>query len=138
MYPLEMITPMAKELTDHGFNGLTTPEQVDEFLKDGKGTTLVVVNSVCGCAAGNARPGVLQSLENEAKPENLITVFAGVHREAVDRAREYMVPYPPSSPSIALFKDGKLVHMIERLHIEGRPADLISQNLCMAFDAYCK
>jgi putative YphP/YqiW family bacilliredoxin len=107
-------------------------------LKDDKGTTLVVVNSVCGCAARNARPAVKLALEHSnVKPNKITTVFAGVDTEAVKKAREYMLPYPPSSPSIALFKNGELVHMIERHHIEGRPAEMIAENLAMAFDEYC-
>ncbi len=137
MYPVELITPMAKELTDNGFKDLRTPEEVDTAVKEASGTTLVVVNSVCGCAAANARPGALISLSNAKSPDHLVTVFAGVHREATDRAREYMLPYPPSSPSIALFKDGKLMHLLERHHIEGRPAQMIAENLKMAYDAYC-
>jgi putative YphP/YqiW family bacilliredoxin len=102
-----------------------------------EGTTLVVVNSVCGCAARNARPGALMSLDNDKKPDNLVTVFAGVDREATDKARSYMIPFPPSSPSMALFKDGQLVHMLERHHIEGRPAEMIAENLKDAYDENC-
>ncbi len=137
MYPIELTTPMSKDLTDHGFNGLTTPEQVDEVLSEKEGTVLMVVNSVCGCAAANARPGAKLSMQNEKKPAKAVTVFAGVDKEAVNKAREYMMPYPPSSPSIALFKDGKLVHFLERHHIEGRSAEIISANLKMAFDRFC-
>ncbi len=137
MYPLELITPMAKELTANGFEELKATEEVDEFFSK-PGTSLLVVNSVCGCAAANARPGALISLQNENKPERMATVFAGVHREAVNRARELMLPYPPSSPCIALFKDGQVIHMLERHHIEGRPAQVIAENLQMAYDAYCK
>lgn len=128
---------MAKDLTDFGFQGLTTPQDVDTVLNQPSGTVLVVVNSVCGCAAGNARPGVKLSLQGEKRPEKLVTVFAGVDKAATERAREYMLPYPPSSPSIALFKDGKLVHFLERHHIEGRPAPVIAENLKMAFERYC-
>lgn len=128
---------MAKDLTDFGFQGLSTPQDVDNALNQPTGTVLVVVNSVCGCAAGNARPGVKLSLQGEKRPEKLVTVFAGVDKAATERAREYMLPYPPSSPSIALFKDGKLVHFLERHHIEGRPAPVIAENLKMAFDRYC-
>lgn len=128
---------MAKDLTDFGFQGLTTPQDVDTVLNQPTGTVLVVVNSVCGCAAGNARPGVKLSLQGEKRPEKLVTVFAGVDKAATERAREYMLPYPPSSPSIALFKDGKLVHFLERHHIEGRPAPVIAENLKMAFERYC-
>lgn len=137
MYPVELVAPMAKDLTDYGFESLKTPAEVQEVLDKPEGTVLVVVNSVCGCAAGNARPGVKMAIQHENKPEKLVTVFAGVDREATDLARDYMLPYPPSSPSIALFKDGALVHMLERHHIEGRSADMIAENLKMAFDRYC-
>ena len=137
MYPIELVAPMAKDLTDYGFESLKTPAEVQEVLDKPEGTVLVVVNSVCGCAAGNARPGVKMAIQHENKPEKLVTVFAGVDREATDLARDYMLPYPPSSPSIALFKDGALVHMLERHHIEGRSADMIAENLKMAFDRYC-
>ena len=137
MYPIELVAPMAKDLTDYGFESLKTPAEVQEVLDKPEGTVLVVVNSVCGCAAGNARPGVKMAIQHDNKPEKLVTVFAGVDREATDLARDYMLPYPPSSPSIALFKDGALVHMLERHHIEGRSADLIAENLKMAFDRYC-
>ncbi len=128
---------MAKDLTDFGFESLTTAEAVDEALADQQGTALVVVNSVCGCAAAMARPGAKLAARNGNKPDKLYTVFAGVDKAATAQAREYMLPYPPSSPSIALFKDGKLVHFLERHHIEGRPAEIIAQNLTMAFDKYC-
>ncbi len=137
MYPIELTTPMSKDLTDHGFEGLTSSEAVDSVLSEKEGTVLVVVNSVCGCAAANARPGAKLSLENEKKPTKTVTVFAGVDKDAVNKAREFMLPYPPSSPSIALFKDGKLVHFLERHHIEGRSADIIAANLKMAYDKYC-
>ncbi len=138
MYPPEMVAPLAKDLTDYGFEGLTTPEQVDEVLGNSEGTVFLVVNSVCGCAAANARPGAKMALQHtEKKPAKVVTVFAGVDGAATQKAREYMIPYPPSSPSIALFKDGKLVHFLERLSIEGRPADVIAQNLIQAFDRYC-
>lgn len=137
MYPIELVTPMAKELTDFGFTSLKTSAEVEDKIDDLKGTALVVVNSVCGCAAANARPGVRLAIQNDKKPDNLYTVFAGVDREATDKAREMMLPYPPSSPSIALFKDGNLVHMIERHHIEGRTADMIAENLKMAFEEHC-
>ena len=137
MYPIDLVAPMAKELTDFGFDSLTTPQQVDDVLNRPEGTVLVVVNSVCGCAAGNARPGVKLALEGEKCPDTLVTVFAGVDKDATSRAREYMLPYPPSSPSVALFKDGRLVHFLERHHIEGRPAPLIAENLQMAFERYC-
>ncbi len=138
MYPPELVAPMKGELTQVGFKELLTPEQVDTALNNAKGTTLVVVNSVCGCAARMARPGVKMALEqSDKKPQQLTTVFAGVDRESTERAREYMLPYPPSSPSIALFKDGKLVHFLERHHIEGRPAQLIAENLKGAFAEFC-
>ena len=137
MYPKDLVAPMAKDLTDAGFQSLVTAEDVDTVLGNKEGTVLVVVNSVCGCAAANARPGAKMAIENEAKPDKSVTVFAGVDREAVDKARAYMIPYPPSSPSIALFKDGKLVHFLERHHIEGRSADIIANNLKMAFDRFC-
>lgn len=137
MYPVELTTPMSKDLTDYGFEGLTTADAVDGILSNNEGTVLVVVNSVCGCAAANARPGAKLSLENEKKPSKAVTVFAGVDKDAVNKAREYMMPYPPSSPSIALFKDGKLVHFLERHHIEGRSAEIISGNLKMAYNKYC-
>ena len=137
MYPAELVAPMAKDLTDYGFDELKDAEKVDQELTKGEGTTLLVVNSVCGCAAANARPGAKIAIQNEKKPEKLVTVFAGVDKEATEKAREHLLPYPPSSPSIALFKDGKLVHMLERHHIEGRTADIIAENLKMAFDHYC-
>ena len=136
MYPEELVHPMKKQLTDQGFSELTTTNDVDNMISN-KGTTLVVVNSVCGCAAANARPGAIESLNNEKSPTNLATVFAGVDKEATDAARGYMIPFPPSSPSIALFKDGELVHMLERHHIEGRPAELIAENLKNAYNEYC-
>ncbi len=131
-----MVKPMQAELSDAGFQELHTAEAVENAMKQ-DGTTLVVVNSVCGCAARNARPGAKMSLQNEKKPTNLVTVFAGVDKEAVDAARGFMFPFPPSSPSIALFKNGELVHMLERHHIEGRPAELIADNLKDAFNEYC-
>jgi len=137
MYPVELTTPMAKDLTNHGFESLNTPEQVSEVLGKEEGTTLIVVNSVCGCAAANARPGAKLAVQHDTKPDQLVTVFAGVDREATAKAREHMLPYPPSSPSIALFKDGKLVHFLERHHIEGRSAEIIAENLKMAFERYC-
>lgn len=137
MYPAELTAPMAKELTNYGFESLTTPQAVIDTLEKQEGTTLVVVNSVCGCAAANARPGVKLAIQNEKVPNKLVTVFAGVDQEATAKAREYMLPYPPSSPSIGLFKDGKLVHFLERHHIEGRSAEIIAANLQMAFDRYC-
>jgi putative YphP/YqiW family bacilliredoxin len=136
-YPEFMVAPMRKELTDIGFTELKTPEEVDASLNSQQGTALVVVNSVCGCAAANARPAVKRAIENDKKPNNLLTVFAGMEVEAVAKARNYMLPYPPSSPSIALFKNGQLVHMLERHHIEGRSADMIAANLVDAFNEYC-
>ncbi|WP_298532481.1 BrxA/BrxB family bacilliredoxin [uncultured Algibacter sp.] len=136
MYPAELVKPMREDLTKVGFEELHTAEAVDAALAK-SGTTLVVVNSVCGCAAANARPGARMSLDNAKKPDNIVTVFAGVDKEAVDAARGHMVPFPPSSPSMALFKDGELVHMLERHHIEGRPAELIAENLIDAYNANC-
>ncbi|WP_431156957.1 BrxA/BrxB family bacilliredoxin [Winogradskyella poriferorum] len=136
MYPAELVKPMREDLTNVGFEELHTTEAVDAALAK-EGTTLVVVNSVCGCAAANARPGARQSLQNAKRPDNLVTVFAGVDRDATDKAREYMIPFPPSSPSMALFKDGELVHMLERHHIEGRPAELIAENLMDAYNEHC-
>ena len=136
MYPPELVAPMREELTTAGFQELHTTDAVDAAIKQ-EGTTLVVVNSVCGCAARNARPGAKMSLGQDKKPDQLVTVFAGVDREATERARGYMVPFPPSSPSIALFKDGELVHMLERHHIEGRPAELIAENLSEAYTEHC-
>jgi putative YphP/YqiW family bacilliredoxin len=137
MYPAELVAPMKTDLTSVGFEELLTPQQVDEALSQKQGTVLVVVNSVCGCAAGNARPAVKAAAQFDKRPDKLATVFAGVDKEAVEQARKYMLPYPPSSPSIALFKDGKLVHFIERHHIEGRSAQMIAENLKMAFEQYC-
>ena len=137
MYPPELVAPMKEDLTQAGFSELHTAEEVDQVLSEKEGTTLVVVNSVCGCAAGAARPGIKMSLDAAKKPSKLTTVFAGVDRDAVDRARQYFLPYPPSSPAIGLFKDGKLVHFIERHHIEGRPAEMIAENLKMAYEEYC-
>lgn len=128
---------MKEDLVKEGFTELRSPEEVDKVLTSKEGTTLVVVNSVCGCAAGAARPGVKLSLQAGKKPSKLTTVFAGVDADATNRARQYFLPYPPSSPSIALFKDGKLVHFIERHHIEGRPAEMIAENLKMAYEEYC-
>ena len=119
MYPEDLVMPMKKQLTDYGFEELISTNDVENMIKN-NGTTLVVVNSVCGCAAANARPGALLSLTNEKKPDHLTTAFAGFDKDAVDRVRDYLVPFPPSSPAIALFKDGELVHMLERHHIEGR------------------
>ena len=137
MYPVELTTPIAKDLTDFGFEGLTTPSDVSAVLDNTEGTVLMVVNSVCGCAAGNARPAAKFAITHGKKPNKMVTVFAGVDTEAVAKAREYLLPYPPSSPCIALFKDGKLVHFIERHHIEGRSPQMIADNLKMAFDHFC-
>jgi|TARA_Y200000002_G_scaffold313065_1_gene270467 putative YphP/YqiW family bacilliredoxin len=136
MYPAEIVKPMRDELTAVGFDQCTTPESVASAINQ-KGTTLVVVNSVCGCAAANARPGVRMSLDNDKTPAQLVTVFAGVDKEATAEARGLMVPFPPSSPSIALFNNGELVHMLERHHIEGRPAEIIAENLKEAYNAHC-
>ncbi|MFT5166028.1 MAG: putative YphP/YqiW family bacilliredoxin [Saprospiraceae bacterium] len=137
MYPADLVAPMSQELNHIGVQSLTTPEAVTEAVENGEGTLLLVVNSVCGCAAANARPGVRIALDNDKKPANLATVFAGVDAAATEKAREFLLPYPPSSPAIALFKDGKLVHFLERHHIEGRSADMIAANLKMAFDHFC-
>ena len=136
MYPAELVKPMRDQLTQVGFDELYSANAVDAALSR-PGTTLVVVNSVCGCAAANARPGVIQSLNNKKRPTQSVTVFAGVDKEAVNKVREHMVPFPPSSPCMALFKDGELVHMLERHHIEGRPAELIAENLVDAYNEHC-
>ncbi len=137
MYPSEIVIPMKEELTDNGFEELVTSEAVDSQLSQ-KGTTLVMINSVCGCSAGSARPGVLMAVHNTAKkPDHLATSFAGFDIDAVKTLRQHLLPYPPSSPAIALFKDGQLVHFIERHMIEGRPAQMIAQNLMSAFEEYC-
>ncbi len=137
MYPAELVKPMKEDLTNVGFNELTNAVEVDQAIQSTEGTLLVVVNSVCGCAAGNMRPGVKLSLQHNKKPANLTTVFAGVDTDAVAQARKYFLPYPPSSPSIALFKDGKLVHFLERHHIEGGTAQMIAANLEAAYDEFC-
>jgi len=138
MYPEELVRPMRAELATIGFDELKSATEVENHLKEKKGTTLLVINSVCGCAAGTARPGVAMALDNsEKKPVNLATVFAGVDQEATAKAREYTLPFPPSSPSIALFKDGELVHFVERHHIEGRPAEIIGEHLSGVFEEYC-
>jgi putative YphP/YqiW family bacilliredoxin len=138
MYPEQLVAPMRLDLTSAGFQELKTPQEVDNTFNDEKGTTLLVINSVCGCAAGAARPGVKLALQkSDKKPTKLVTVFAGVDKEAVQKAREYTLPYPPSSPAIALFKDGELVHFIERHHIEGRSADMIAQHLALTFNEFC-
>ena len=136
MYPEEMVKPMKAELTDAGFQELYTSEDVENALSK-EGTTLVVINSVCGCAARNARPGAKMSLDNVKKPTQLLTAFAGVDKDAVNTVREHMFPFPPSSPSMALFKNGELVHMLERHHIEGRPAEMIAENLKDAYNEFC-
>ncbi len=137
MYPEQLVAPMKADLTNVGFQQLTSAKEVDETLKNTKGTLLVVVNSVCGCAAGNMRPGVKLSIQNDKKPSTLTTVFAGVDGEAVAEARKHFLPYPPSSPSIALFKDGELVHFLERHHIEGGTAQMIAENLMEAYNEFC-
>lgn len=137
MYPEEIVIPMKEELTENGFSELLTASEVEDQLSK-KGTTLVMINSVCGCSAGSARPGVLMAVMNSSKrPDFLATSFAGFDIEAVRKLREHLLPYPPSSPSIALFKDGQLVHFIERHQIEGRPAQMIANNLIGAFDQHC-
>ena len=136
MYPEELVKPMREDLTKIGFEELQTAAAVDAAIAK-VGTTLVVVNSVCGCAAANARPGARISLQNTKRPDSLVTVFAGVDKEATDKARAHMVPFPPSSPSMALFKNGELVHMLERHHIEGRPAEMIAENLMDAYNEHC-
>ncbi len=137
MYPAELVQPMKEDLTQVGFQQLTSATEVDEVIENTQGSLLVVVNSVCGCAAGNMRPGVKLSLNHGKVPATLTTVFAGVDGEATAQARKYFLPYPPSSPSIALFKDGKLVHFLERHHIEGGTAAMIAENLTAAYDQYC-
>ena len=136
MYPEYLVAPMRQELTKVGFEELKTAEEVEQTLKS-EGTVFVVVNSVCGCAAANARPAATMAAQHAKHPNKLVTVFAGMEKEAVDKARSFMLPFPPSSPSMALFKDGKLVHMIERHQIEGRPAQMIADNLIGAFEQYC-
>jgi len=137
MYPIEIVAPMKAEVTSHGFKELLSSEDVDNIMKS-EGTTLLFINSVCGCAAGTARPGVIMAVNNAAKkPDNIVTAFAGYDVDAVKKARAYLMPYPPSSPAIALLKDGKVVHMVERHMIEGRPAQMIAANLLQAFETYC-
>lgn len=136
MYPPELTAPMAAELTDAGFVQLSSEEAVNEEMKK-EGTSLVVINSVCGCAAGSARPAAIMAAKHGKTPDRLLTVFAGVDGEAVQQARKFMLPYPPSSPAMAVFKDGRLVHFLERHHIEGNNAETISENLKAAFDAFC-
>lgn len=136
-YPEMLVSPMRAELTRNGFEELKDRDAVNKAFESKEGTMLLVVNSVCGCAAGSCRPGVIHSLKGDKKPEKLYTVFAGQDLEAVQQARENLVPYPPSSPAIALFKNGKLVHMIERHHIEGRTAEMIADNLSGAYEQFC-
>ncbi len=137
MYPAEIVTPMKSEMTEKGFKELLTTQEVDQVMKE-PGTTLLFINSVCGCSAGTARPGVIMAVQNAAKkPDHLVTSFAGYDIETVKQARNYLLPYPPSSPAIALLKDGKVVHMIERHMIEGRPAQMIASNLVQAFEQHC-
>jgi putative YphP/YqiW family bacilliredoxin len=137
MYPVEIVQPMKEELTENGFRELRTPAEVEEQLKE-QGTTLVMINSVCGCSAGTARPGVLMAVANASnKPDHLATSFAGFDTEAVQAIRQHLMPYPPSSPAIALFKNGQLVHFIERHQIEGRSAQMIANNLINAFEQHC-
>ena len=137
MYPEEICTPMRLDLTEAGFEEMKTAEAVSSVLDEKEGTVLVMINSVCGCAAGTARPGAIASLGADKTPDHLTTVFAGVEKESTQKAREYMIPFPPSSPAIALFKDGNLVHMLERHHIEGRSAQMIAQNLAAAYEEHC-
>jgi putative YphP/YqiW family bacilliredoxin len=137
MYPEYLVAPMRAELTNVGFEELKDADAVKQAIES-EGTVLVMVNSVCGCAAANARPAARMAAQNEIHPDKLVTVFAGMETEAVNAARNYMLPYPPSSPAIALFKDGKLVHIIERHQIEGRPAQMIADNLVGAFEEYCQ
>lgn len=137
MYPEAMTRPMAKELEDAGFTSLKTAEEVAEILDQKEGTVLLMINSVCGCAASNARPAAIDAIQNGKQPDKIITVFAGVDREAVEKARTYTFPYPPSSPSIALFKDGKVVHMLERHDIEGKPKQMITNSLIHSFNEFC-
>jgi len=137
MYDERFVTPMREELTRLGVEELRTPDEVDSRLKDAKGTTLVVVNSICGCAARMARPAVAMALQHTSKPERLTTVFAGQDADATERARSYFTGYAPSSPQIALMKDGHVVFMLERWQIEGRPADAIARDLVGAFDEFC-
>jgi putative YphP/YqiW family bacilliredoxin len=137
MYPEEMCTPMRLDLVDAGFQEMKTAEDVDQVLGQKSGSVLVMINSVCGCAAGNARPAVKMASKHSKVPTKLTTVFAGQDKDAVAKVRDFCLPYPPSSPSIALFKDGDLVHFIERHHIEGRPAEMIAENLTEAFKEFC-
>ena len=137
-YMVDMVQPMRDDLTRVGIQELRTAEEVEAQLPTASGTTLLVINSVCGCAAGQCRPGVAEALKHETTPDHLFTVFAGQDKEATAKAREYLAPYPPSSPSIALMKDGRLVYFIERHQIENRSAAEIAADLTTAFDHYCK
>ena len=137
MYPEELVAPMRADLTNNGFTELTDADSVSNVLDSAKGTSLLIVNSVCGCAAGSARPGAVSSLNGDKKPDNLYTVFAGQDTDATAKAREFLLPYPPSSPSIGLFKDGELVHFVERHHIEGRIAEMISDHLQLVYKEFC-
>ncbi len=137
MYPLEIVNPCREELTSRGFRSLETAQEVEDVLQHKDKTILMVVNSVCGCAARGARPAVIKSLNNEKKPELLTTVFAGVDTEAVAQARQHFMPFPPSSPSIALFKNGRLVHFIERYQIEGTPDDVLAEHLRQVYNEFC-
>lgn len=136
-YPEMMVAPMRAELTNNGFTELKTAEEVENAMNGNNDTTLLVVNSVCGCAAGSARPGILKSLSGSKKPAKLLTVFAGQDLEATAKAREFMIPYPPSSPAVALLKNGEVVHMVERHMIEGRTADMLADNLMAAYEEHC-
>lgn len=136
MYPEDIVAPMREDLTSVGITETRDAAEVEKNIKS-DGTTLVVINSVCGCAAANARPAVKLAVKGDKTPDRMITAFAGNDVEAVKAARDLMAPFPPSSPSIALFKDGQLVHMIERHHIEGRPAEMIAENLSQAFEEHC-
>ncbi len=136
-YPEMLVAPMRAELTNKGFTELRTADDVETAMANLSGTALVVINSVCGCAAGSARPGILKSLQGDKKPDHLLTVFAGQDLDATQKAREFMVPFPPSSPAVALFKDGKIVHMVERHMIEGRTADMVADNLAGAYESFC-
>lgn len=137
MYPEQLVAPMRADLTTEGFEELKTAEEVENVIPNSKGTVFVMINSVCGCSAGSARPAAKMAIKNEKHPDKSVTVFAGVDYDAVAKAREYMYPYPPSSPSMALFKDGVLVHFIERHQIEGKPAQVIAQHLVQAFEEHC-
>ena len=138
MYPEQLVAPMRTDLTSAGFKELKTPAEVEKQIMSEKGTTLLVINSVCGCTAGAARPGVKWALQQSTKkPDHLATVFAGVDTDAVTKARQLTLPYPPSSPSIALFKDGELLHFVERHHIEGRNAQMIGEHLVEVFEEFC-